>query len=94
MPEEAFQKSIPLLNKALLLDPNLAFAHSNLGWAKMWFRWKLKEAEEEFLKGNQLDPSDINCIRGIFLLNLYLGDNDKARFWREKGLAVAPMIFG
>jgi hypothetical protein len=59
----------------------------------MWFRWKLKEAEEEFLKGNQLDPSDINCIRGIFLLNLYLGDTDKARFWREKGLAVAPYDF-
>ena len=93
MPEEAFQKSIPLLNKALLFDPNLAFAHSNLGWAKMWFRWKLTEAEEEFLKGNQLDPSDINCIRGIFLLNLYLGDNDKARFWHEKGLAVAPHDF-
>ena len=93
MPEEAFERSLPLLDKALLLDPNLAFAHSNLGWAKMWFQWKLKEAEKEFLKGNQLDPSDINCIQGIFLLNLYLGDNDKARLWRENGLAVAPHDF-
>ena len=92
-PEEAFEKSIPLLNKALLLDPNLAFAYSNLGWANMWFKWKLKAAEEEFLKGNQLDPSDINCIQGIFLLNLYLGDNEKARFWRENGLAVASHDF-
>jgi adenylate cyclase len=93
IPEEAFEKSVPLLNKALSLDPNLAFAHSNLGWAKMWFQWKLKEAEEEFLKGNQLDPSDINCIQGIFLLNLYLGDNQKARLWCEKGLAVAAHDF-
>src|SRR6185295_908642 len=93
IPEEAFEKSVPLLKKALLLDPNLAYAHSNLGWAKMWFQWKLKEAEEAFLKGNQLDPSDINCIQGIFLLNLYLGDNSKANFWRESGLAVAPHDF-
>ena len=92
-PTEALEKSLPLLDKALLLDPNLAFAHSNLGWAKMWFQWKLKEAEEEFLKGSQLDPSDINCIQGIILMNLYLGNNNKAEFWSENGQAVASNDF-
>jgi len=93
IPAEALEKSMPLLDKALLLDPNLAFAHSNLGWAKMWFEWKLKEAEQEFVKGNQLDPSDISCIQGIFLLNLYLGNTDKAQSWCENGQAAANNDF-
>jgi adenylate cyclase len=93
MPAEALEKIMPLLDKALLLEPNLAFAHSNLGWAKMWFQWDLKGAEEEFLKSNNLDPSDVNCIQGIFLLNLHYGNLKKAEYWRENGEAVAPNDF-
>jgi len=93
MPAEALEKIMPLLDKALALNPNLAFAHSNLGWARMWFQWDLKGAEEEFLKGNEIDPSDVNCIQGIFLLNLHYGNLNKAEFWSEIGRAVAPNDF-
>ena len=92
-PAEALEKIMPLLDKALSLNPNLAFAHSNLGWAKMWFQWDLKTAEEEFLKSNEIDPSDVNCIQGIFLLNLHYGNINKAEFWRDIGRAVAPNDF-
>lgn len=91
--EEALRKSLPLHDKALLLDPNLAFAHSNFGWSKMWFQWDLTGAEEQFLKGNDLDPSDVNCIQGIFLLSLYRGNINKAEYWRDIGHAVAPNDF-
>jgi serine/threonine-protein kinase len=92
-PMEALEKIMPLLDKALSLNPNLAFAHSNLGWAKMWFQWDLKTAEQEFLKGNELDPSDVNCIQGIFLLNLHYGNFNKAEYWRDIGRASAPNDF-
>ena len=89
-PAEALEKSMPRLEKALQLEPDFAFAHSNFGLVKMWFQWDLKGAEEEFLKGNNLDPSDINCIQCLYLLNLHYGNIDKAEYWREIGEAIAP----
>ena len=82
--------AVPLLNKALEIDPNLAFIHTNIGWTKMWFEWDLKEAEKEFTMAHTIDPSDILCIRGNVFLNLYTGNTDNADFWLQKGLAVSP----
>lgn len=89
-PAEAIQKTMPLLVKALKIDPNLAFAHTNLGWATMWFKYDLNNADKEFIKGNELDPSDAICIQGAFFLNLYSGNIHKAEWWCAKGKAVAP----
>lgn len=88
-PAEALEKAMPLLEKALLIDPNLAYGHTNLGWAMMWFKWDLKNAEKEFTIGNDIDPSDVQCIQGNLFLNIYNGNTDKADFWLEKGLAVS-----
>jgi TolB-like protein len=45
-PAEALNKSLPLLEKALKKNPSLALAHSTLGWARMFFKWDLVNAEK------------------------------------------------
>lgn len=87
---QVMENVMPLLIKALQIDPDLAFIHTNLGWTKMWFQWNIKDAEKEFTTANTIDPSDILPIRGNVFLNLYAGDTDKAEYWLKKGLAVSP----
>ena len=88
-PAQALEKAMPLLEKALQIDPNLGFAHTNLGWVMMWYKWDLKNAEKEFTKANDIDPSDLQCIQGNIFLNLYSGNINKAESWLAKGLSVA-----
>ena len=80
----------PLLEKALQIDPQLSFTHTNLGWSKLWFEWDTKTAEKEFTIAHNIDPSDVLCIRGNVFLNLYTGNIEKANRWLQKGLAVSP----
>ncbi|HMK20543.1 MAG TPA: adenylate/guanylate cyclase domain-containing protein [Chitinophagaceae bacterium] len=81
---------MPLLIKALQIDPNLAFIHTNLGWTKLWFEWDIKGAAKEFTIAHNIDPSDVLCIRGNVFLNIYSGNFEKARLWLKKGIAVSP----
>ena len=87
---EVLENVMPLLIKALQIDPNLAFIHTNLGWTRLWFEWDIKEAAKEFTKAHNIDPSDVLCIRGSVFLNLYKGDFEKAGYWLQKGIAVSP----
>jgi TolB-like protein/DNA-binding winged helix-turn-helix (wHTH) protein/Tfp pilus assembly protein PilF len=51
------------LTKALELDPDLAEAHSSMGWYKMWFEWDSPGAEREFLRGIELSPNSSTAHR-------------------------------
>lgn len=92
-PDDAFEKSFPLLEKALELDSTLAYTHATRGWALLWFKRDFKAAEQEFVRANELDPSDANCIQGISVLHLYYGNSRKAGYWIEKGISIAPNDF-
>jgi TolB-like protein/DNA-binding winged helix-turn-helix (wHTH) protein/Tfp pilus assembly protein PilF len=46
------------LEKALQLDPDLAEAHSSMGWYKMWYDWDSAGAERELLRGIELSPNN------------------------------------
>lgn len=81
---------MPLLIKALQIDPKLSFIHTNLGWTRLWFEWDIKGAAKEFTIAHNIDPSDVLCIRGNVFLNLYSGDFEKAEYWLQKGIAVSP----
>jgi adenylate cyclase len=87
---QVLETVMPLLIKALQIDPELGFIHTNLGWSKLWFQWNIKAAEKEFTAAHTIDPSDVLSIRGNVFLNLYTGNLDKAENWLQKGLNVSP----
>ena len=54
--QEAYQKSMNALNKALALDQNLSEAHSALCENKYLYEWDFAEAERECKRALELDP--------------------------------------
>jgi tetratricopeptide (TPR) repeat protein len=55
-PSETFPKAKQAAERALALDPNLAEARTALGWAKFYYDWDFKGAEEEFRQAISLNP--------------------------------------
>jgi TolB-like protein/DNA-binding winged helix-turn-helix (wHTH) protein/Tfp pilus assembly protein PilF len=57
LPGEAFPKSRVAASRALEIDDKLAEAHSAMGSALLWFDRSLPEAEREFHRAMELNPS-------------------------------------
>lgn len=56
-PREALPKSGEAAARALELDETLAEAHAALGSFRFWFEWNWEEAEREFRRAIELNPS-------------------------------------
>jgi len=67
--KEAYPKAKEAILKALELNENLAFAHSNLAWIKSIMDWDFHGAEQEFLRSLELEPANIDVQHNY---NIYL----------------------
>jgi len=56
-PEQAYPKARAAASNALRLDKNLAEAHVSLADTDLWFDWNWAEAEAEFKRAIELNPS-------------------------------------
>jgi TolB-like protein len=56
-PNVAYPKAIEYASKALVLDKGLAEPHATLGAIRQEYEWKWKEAENEFKRAIELNPS-------------------------------------
>ena len=56
-PDDAFPRARAAAKKALELDPMLAEAHASLGFALMYYDWKLAEAEAAYKRSIELNPN-------------------------------------
>jgi serine/threonine-protein kinase len=56
-PHDAFPLAKAAAAKALLLDDSIAEAHASLGYATLFYDWKWKEADREFRRAIELNPS-------------------------------------
>jgi TolB-like protein/Tfp pilus assembly protein PilF len=56
-PREAMPKAEEAARKALSLDPDLAEAHSSIGYVDLFYHWNRTEGERELLKAIELSPS-------------------------------------
>jgi class 3 adenylate cyclase/TolB-like protein/Flp pilus assembly protein TadD len=56
-PREAMPKAEAAARKALALDPDLAEAHSALGFIQLFYHWNRREGERELLKAIELKPN-------------------------------------
>jgi tetratricopeptide (TPR) repeat protein len=57
-PHEAFPKAKAAANRAVEIDPNLAEAHSALGYSLGLYDWKWAEAERAFKRALELDEKN------------------------------------
>jgi adenylate cyclase len=68
--EDVLTNAMPLLKKALQLNPDLAMAHRNAAMADLWYRWDFNAVEKEYRKVIELNPSNTIAFSGFtdFLL--------------------------
>lgn len=56
-PKDSFPKARELASKALQIDPSLAEARSSLAYARLYYDWDWKGAEEEFQRAIAVNPN-------------------------------------
>ena len=81
-----------ILERAISLDPNSAWARSRLGWSRT-YDMKSKEAIEQFeiaLRLSPYDPMNFNCYIGIGAAYATERDFDNAIIYFERGLNERP----
>jgi TolB-like protein len=58
--KQVLDSALPYLNKAALLDSNLASVHNYFAIVHLWYQWDFKAAQKEWDKFFQLNPSGEN----------------------------------
>ncbi len=90
-PEEAFPQAEAAAEKALALDDSIALTHVALGFTRMWYDWRWADAEREFKRAIELNPSDALAHLGNSVLLTNLGRNDEAVLEARRALELDPM---
>ena len=89
-PREMMPKSKAASTKALQLDDSVAEAHAALGWVLWRYDWNFSEAEKEFQRAIELEPSGIG--RGMYPLFLYsMRRFDEGAAQHKQALADDPL---
>ncbi len=90
-PKEAHEKATAAIARALAIDEGIAEAHTTLGRFRLLFDHAWGEAEKEFQRALQLNPSDIQayCWYGLCLATL--GRSDEAVAQVEKARKLDPL---
>ena len=85
---------IALLDKALVLNPNLAAAWFLGAFLRLW-HGETEEAVEHFTHAMRLSPIDPELYRmqaGMAAAHLFMGHFDTASSWAEKALRELPSL--
>ena len=82
----------PFLEKALLIDPNSAWAWQRSGWLNVYLGHSEAAIEhfERSLRLSPIDPINFNSCVGIGAAHVDAGRYDEAVKWIEKGLRERP----
>jgi TolB-like protein len=82
-----------MIEEALAIDPNLAFAWLGRGWVKVYCG-ESDAAIESFGKAMRLSPLDQHIFRsqaGVGAAHLLAGRLEEARLWAERASRAAPL---
>ena len=90
-PEDAFPQAEAAAQKALALDDSIALTHVALGFTRMWYDWHWADAEREFRRAIELNPSDALAHLGNSVLLTNLGRHDEAVLEARRALELDPM---
>ena len=62
-PKEAGRKAAAAANRAIEIDGSLSECHASLALVRFWYEWNWEEAEQEFLRAIELNPSYISAYQ-------------------------------
>src|SRR5262249_52843480 len=86
------ENGIAYLDRAIVLNPNLAFAWGVSGWGRA-YRGEHADAIERFERAIRLSPLDLLAhyfYTGMGWANLFLGRYDEAVSWARKAALERP----
>jgi len=89
--DQALPQAQEALRKALLLDPDLADAHSTLGMVRMYADWDWTGAEAEFKQAIALNPNYATARHWYGLYLAFRGQTDEARQELERAHELDPL---
>jgi serine/threonine protein kinase/Flp pilus assembly protein TadD len=92
--DQGYMKSIEYAKKALSLNPNLAEAHIQMGWAEMAYYWNWKKAEASFKRALELEPNNVYALRGMATLKGCLGKCEEGLALNSSALELDPLNVG
>ncbi|HYJ87396.1 MAG TPA: tetratricopeptide repeat protein [Pyrinomonadaceae bacterium] len=87
---ELYRKARASTDKALVLDPNLADAHSSLGRIKYSHDWDFAAAEKSFRRAIELNPNSVNAHQFYARLLTTLGRYDEGLTEIHKARELDP----
>jgi tetratricopeptide (TPR) repeat protein len=89
--DEGYNKARQEVEKALELDPNLADAHSQMGWIKQYYDWDWTGAEASYQKALKLESGNADVISGAATLAFTLGRFKKAITLIQRSIELDPV---
>lgn len=90
-PREAYPKAEAAARKALEIDEGLSAAHSQLGWSTLFYDRDWAQAEREFRRAIQVNPSNANAYDGLAVYLAALGRFDEARAEIKRARDLDPL---
>jgi len=88
--KEVLSNALPLLTKALEIDPNNAEAHYGLAGLQIWYFWNFEASEKEYEIALRLNPSNAEVIHDYTDLLDAAGRFKEALEWSNKGVEADP----
>jgi TolB-like protein/cytochrome c-type biogenesis protein CcmH/NrfG len=88
-----FDESLAWLQKSIEIDPNFATGYEWTGFHHWQAKGRLDEAIQWFRKCVSLDPGDPRNFAFLGQLFLDLGNLDRAEYWIERSIELAPKAF-
>ncbi len=89
-PEEGFTKARDAAKKALVIDDELAEAHTSLAYTLAFYDWNWAGAEKEFKRALELDPNYATAHQWYGEFLVAMGRFDEAKIEHEKALELDP----
>ena len=90
-PREAAAKANTAVERALALDDGLADAHVAAGKIRFWFDWRWDDAEREFRRAIELNPTDVDTYASYATALAYIGRTEEALTQATKALEIDPL---
>ena len=90
-PREAFPRAKQAAERALELDDSLGEAHVSLAYIKLFYDWDFDEAEREFVRGLELNPTYANGHFWYSIYSVVTGRYDEAIERIRMALELEPL---
>lgn len=90
-PQEVIPRASAAARRALELDPDVAEAHTALGWIEFYYGWDWAASEASFRRALAIHPRDLSANLGRAHLLSNLGRHDEALTAVEAALRADPL---